>query len=205
MSQFFVSGVSGIPPGSILETLTGNDGVKVFPDASHNINILTANTTLKFRGTTNTETIDFGLINLILGSNATNITSAVDTVGLGSQVFTSLTTGTQDTAIGFQSQRFTTSGTRNTSVGSTSLGSLISGFDNCAFGSNCLTTNTASDGNSGFGSFCLNLCTGANNAVFGRSSFLIATTSTQNTALGTGVAQGLLTGNNNILMGYLTA
>jgi len=190
--------------GVALQHLKGNDGIAVNPDGSKTINILTANSTVQFLGTTNTETIDFKLTNLILGSSATSITTSVESVGLGNTALNALTTGTENTAIGYFSQNVNSTGTRNSSCGSNTLFSLTTAFDNTAVGSNALFTNISSNSNTATGSFSLYLCTGASNSAFGQGSLRNAGNVTQNTALGALTAFNLLTGSNNIFIGYLS-
>jgi len=68
--------------GGVL-TLSGNDTVKVFPDGTGNIEILTANTTAVFTGTASAETLDFGLANLFIGTTPTLLTSGTNNLSYG--------------------------------------------------------------------------------------------------------------------------
>src|SRR6188768_1774923 len=66
----------------VAQTLTGNSGVA--SPTLGNINIVTANSTVKFVGSGSTLTQDFNLSNLMLGAPGINITSGTFNVGLGS-------------------------------------------------------------------------------------------------------------------------
>jgi hypothetical protein len=158
MSQFFTSVTASNLPPTVVETITGNSGG---PESAvaNNFNIVTANSTVKFVGTAGTETLDFGISNLILGSDpSASITSASFNTGLGDFVFGSLTSGGENTAIGtgagnsittsinctligFGSGDAITTSQQNTGCGAASLGELISGSgDNTAIGANSLST-----------------------------------------------------------------
>lgn len=140
--------------GSPIETITGNTGGPESP-IGNNFNFLTANSRVKFAGTAATETLDFGLSNLILGSSATNITSASTNTGLGQNVLQALISGAGNTILGWESGFSITTGfnntligvaagdlitlqNNNTGVGSSALGNSI-GSDNTAIGHNALT------------------------------------------------------------------
>lgn len=187
-------------------SLTGNDAVLVVPDAQGNINLLTANATVQFTGTTNTETLDFGIMsNLILGSSATSITSALHCVGFGQLALNSLTTATGNCAGGYQSQMLATSGIRNSSWGTQTLTALTTAFDCTAFGANSVQSNVSSDGITGIGSFALNLCTARLNTAVGRSILENLTSGESNTGIGSGIGINLLTGQFNFFGGANTA
>lgn len=138
MSQFFTVVTAGNLPPTVVETVTGNDGV---PEAAiaNNFNFLTANATVKFIGSPATETLDFGLSNLILGSSATSITSASLNVGVGFQSLNSLTSGTTNTALGYQSLDSLTTGSSNTAIGWECLGDLTTGTLNTVLGSSTMS------------------------------------------------------------------
>ena len=135
---------------STIKTITGNTGGAESP-ASGNFNFLTANTTVKFAGTSATETLDFGLTNLFLGDPGSNLTSATFSTAYGQLSGTSLTSGIANsfygyksgnsittsvgcTAIGFAAQYLGVSGNYNTSLGYESLYGVVSGTNNIALG-----------------------------------------------------------------------
>lgn len=198
MSQFFKITTAGNLPPTVVETITGNSGGAESAIAN-NFNIVTANSTVKFVGTAGTETLDFGLSNLILGSDpSASITSASFNTGLGDLSLSSLTSGGENTAvgvgsgasittsisntlIGFGSGDVITTSQQNTAVGSSSLGELISGTgDNTAVGCNSLST----------------LKTGAQNTCIGFSSGSSYTTSESgNIIVGSGVTGTALESN----------
>jgi hypothetical protein len=137
--------------GTDIRTITGNTGGPEVPDAAHNFNFLTANTTVKFAGSLNTETLDFGITNILLGSSGSAITTASDNVGIGRVSTISLTsgalnsfygfgsgnavnTGSSNTGIGAQSLTTLTTGSANTAIGVASLGNLLTGGNNIAVG-----------------------------------------------------------------------
>lgn len=122
--------------GGIVLTLTGNTGGPIAPVAG-NINILNANTTVDIAGTAGTLTQDFGISNLILGSNAASITSASENVGLGLNAFSFLTSGSSNVAIGFGAGQGITDGSRNICIGRSATAALPgSGTDGVAIGYN---------------------------------------------------------------------
>lgn len=142
---------------------------------ANNWNLLTANTTVLFDGSGSTEMLNFGVSNLVLGNSMPAVTSGNANVGMGLHVFQSLTTGTQNTVIGRDSGALITSGQSNTVVGYNAGGLIATSYYNTVVGEGCLT---------GFNS---------------------GTNTGRNTAVGAAVAIGLLTGINNIFLGYLAA
>src|SRR5271155_1763624 len=146
-----------------LETITGNTGGAISPTAG-NINIITANATVKFAGSGSTETLDFGLGNLALGSSLPSLTTGLANTAFGFQALNSTISASDSTAIGYQSLlNLTATDVSNTAVGAASLFTLIgsgNGF-NTAVGS-------------GVGFF---LETGSYNSLFGVSAGQNYTTS----------------------------
>ncbi len=171
MSQFFTSVTAGNLPPTVVETITGNTGG---PEAAiaNNFNIVTANSTVKFAGTPGTETLDFGLSNLILGSSATTITSASFNVGIGDFSLQSLTTGTGNTAIGYGGGVSITSAISNTLIGFACGDLITTSPSNTAVGVDALGILTTGGGhNIGIGFDALgSLATGALNTCVGNSA-----------------------------------
>lgn len=114
--------------GSAVETLTGNSGTA--SPSSNNINIETANTTVKFVGSTPTLTQDFGLSNLLLGSPGSAITSATHTASVGDTALTAITTGGSNSALGYAAGSGITTGASNTLLGASAGSNYTSSESN---------------------------------------------------------------------------
>jgi hypothetical protein len=172
-AQFTVdaNGFVSLAGSSSTLTLTGNTGGPVSPTAG-NINIITANTTVKFAGAASTLTQDFGLGNLVLGTSLPALTVGTKNVGMGFQVYTTLTQGSGNTAVGYQNSIALTLGANNTSVGSQSLILATTSVQNVAIGTSSLghlTTATGSNTALGYSSL-FNITTGSSNIGIGDSS-----------------------------------
>jgi hypothetical protein len=180
-----------------IATISGNDGIHEGPVAG-NFSFVTANATPKFLGTAGTETLDFGLSNLILGRSGSTITSGTANVGFGFSSLGGLTTGTSNTCMGYNSGLSLKTGIGNTAIGSNSLQnaqSVGSGTNNynTAVGYLCMITagqegETASY-NTGVGSNCL-----AGGTNFYAGSYT--------TALGYMAGNSYFAGSYNIFLGY---
>ncbi len=141
-----------IPASTSVNTLTGNSGVATA--AANNINIVTANTTVKFTGAAATITQDFGLSNILLGSNGA-ITTGIGNVSLGQgsaalvdackyTVAIGLSTlpilaggvgvSENNTFVGAGGGTLLTRGISNTGLGFGVLGNLATGSNNLALG-----------------------------------------------------------------------
>ena len=186
--------MTGSGSGAI-ETITGNTGGAENPDGSGNFNLLTANTTVKFAGTANTESLDFGLSNLVLGSSLPSLAGGLSNVGIGLLNLSTITSGNQNTALGNGSMRSITTGSSNVAVGHSVMVSFTTGSNNIAMGSGALST----------------LTTGSNNVVIGESSGSAYTTSeTNNIILGYNIAgtvgesNVLRVGNSSITKTFIT-
>lgn len=150
MSQVFVGNGSGGGGGSGIQTITGNDGTPESPSAG-NFNIVTANSTPQFKGTSATETLDFGLSNLILGSAPPSILGASNNAGYGVNSLLSLTSGDQNCAFGALSMEVATSASASCAIGFESLASCTTGQNNQAFGNRSLTAITTGSNNLALG------------------------------------------------------
>lgn len=177
--------VSLASPGAT-DTITGNSGIAT--PSSNNINIITANATVKFVGAAATLTQDFGLSNLILGSSAASITSATNNVGIGNNVLNALTTGSQNTAAGLNALTSITSGGFNTALGGGSGDVLTTGSNNVLVGQQSGST----------------ISTGEDNTLVGHAAFQKAlTSSSRNTALGKHALNSVAgISNDNVAIGY---
>lgn len=124
---------TGSLPPSIVVTITGNDGV---PESAvaNNFNIVTANATPKFVGSAGTETIDFGIENLVLGSSMPVRTVGNFNTGLGNFVLKAVTSANSNTAVGNRSCQLLDTGGINTAIGDTTLSSATSTVSNVCVG-----------------------------------------------------------------------
>ena len=168
------------------ETLTGNSGVAT--PVANNINVITANSTVKFVGSGSTLTQDFGLTNLMLGSASAGVTTAARNVGVGLTNLNPITSGTDNTAVGFNALKSVTTASLNTAVGSLSQQNITIGA----------TANTS------IGYASLSACTsGDTNTALGYSSLTSLTTGIRNIAVGHGAGGVLsLSDSNNIIIGH---
>ncbi len=186
--------------GGSIDTITGNDGVPIAPVLG-NFNILTNNATVKFLGSAGTQTLNFGLTNLILGSNAASIAGAILNVGYGTQALGNLTTGQSNAGIGSNSLSSLTTGNFNTAVGANTLGVVTTQDFNTAVGYNALTGNIADSNTAvGFGALGSNT-TGDSNVAVGVSTLLSNLTGIGNTAIGNNSGGNITTGSLNTLFG----
>ena len=157
--------------GVAFETVTGNSGGPIAPVAG-NINLLTANATPKFVGTIGTETLDFGLTNLLIGSTGSFIFFASGNVGLGQNSLLSLSIGAGNVSIGYQSSKNLNTGSNNVSIGTNSLFLMTGSVQNVAIGHSSLLNLKLSNGSNtaiGYGSL-IALNTGASNISIGVTS-----------------------------------
>lgn len=107
MSQAGVESLGGISPSSIVETLTGNSGGAVGPDASHNINVVGDGVTVNVAGNPGTNTLTIsasgtgtmqtltgntgGAISPVAGNTNTVGTGSITIAGAGNTLTTQLT------------------------------------------------------------------------------------------------------------------
>jgi hypothetical protein len=198
--------------------LMGNTGLAT-PSAGI-INVITANTTVQFVGSGNTLTQDFGQTNLVIGNSGTAITvGAAENTGLGLNVFTALTSGTFNTAAGTNALKSVTTGEFHTAIGAeagvnmvTQIGMTAIGYaalnkstigSNTAVGANCLSQSVTGNSCVAVGYSSLANATSSSHTSIGHNALgLLAGGSGQNTALGAEVATNLLTGANDILIGF---
>src|SRR5258708_2121430 len=100
-----------------ITTITGNVNGPQSPIAG-NFNFLTANTTIKFSGSAATETLDFGLDNLGLGSSYPSLSSGTRNSGYGRSALHGVTTGQDNSSLGWFSMLASSLGSQNTAIGS---------------------------------------------------------------------------------------
>lgn len=174
---------------SDVQTLTGNSGGAVSPIGG-TINVVTANSTVKFVGTAGNLTQDFNLSNLVLGNNASSITSATFNVGLGSLALNGLTSGSSNSCIGF------------------GAGNLLNTADSCTLvGAACGDAITSSPQNTACGAGSLGaLSTGTgNNTAIGYLSLSVLGTGSSNTCVGANSGSAYTTTESgNIILGNST-
>jgi hypothetical protein len=172
VSQIIKNATSGGGGGSDLEHLTGNTGGPLNGDGAHNINIVTAGTTVIFAGSGSTLTQDFGLPNLLIGSSGTNLTSGSFNVALGDGALNDISSGGLNTCIGYFTGGSITSGNNNTFVGGNCGSSATTTTNNVGMGIDCLNAFTTGLTNLGANvavGFAVldNLLTGVYNSAFG--------------------------------------
>lgn len=148
MSQ---AGATGKATGAAaIFTISGNDGVHESPIGG-NFSFLTANSTVKFRGSPGTETLDFGLQNLFLGSSAPSLTTGTNNTFLGIAAGNALTSSNSNIGIGPDALvMLTTNGAangENTAIGYTCMPNLVSGTNNIGIGSQCGINYTSTESN----------------------------------------------------------
>lgn len=182
-----VTGQLGVAAGGgqPIETITGNDGTPESPSAG-NFNIVTANSTVKFAGTANTETLNFGISNLVLGSSLPSLAGGVGNVGVGNGVLAGITSGQSNTALGLNALHTVSSGTSNTAIGAGAARFITTGQANVVVGSG-LSAALAT--------------TASFNVIIGAAAGLALTTGQNNTAVGDAALQFLTTGNSCIAIG----
>jgi hypothetical protein len=170
----------------------------------------------------------YGVFNTALGKDALKANTGGDSnTASGVQALFSNTTGVRNTASGVQALFSNTTGRFNTASGVSALLSNTTGSNNTASGDSSLRFNTTGDSNTASGTFALSSnTTGGNNTASGFAALFSNTTGEYNTASGTragGKQTGsyntslgaeaafrgdllddtlLLTGNNNIAVGY---
>lgn len=168
MSQIFNPfGTGGGGSGPIF-TITGNDGTPESP-IGNNFNFLTARSTVQFLGSPGTETLDFGISNLILGNKPASIGApAVDNIGLGRSVLNALTNGELNVIIGGSSNLHLSTGSGNTTVGYGAC-TVNNGSNNVTIGAEAFTGN-----NSGSNTICIGAFAGAFSAGSSSNNIYIA-------------------------------
>jgi len=149
---------------SVPTSFTGNNGVAT--PAASNINVLTANTTVKFVGSGSTVTEDFGLSNLLIGSPGGSISSASLNTAVGNLALNAVSTGASNTAIGNSAGTSLSTASYNVFVGYAANGGTTPGSFNTIVGANAYNTGTGSN----------NVCVGytAGSGPPGSSNIMIA-------------------------------
>lgn len=196
MSQGGSTAGSGSGSGDV-STLTGNSGIAT--PVAGNINVVTANTNVKFIGTAGNLTIDFAPnTNLLIGTDG-SLTTGTSNTTLGFLSGDSITDGINSTYIGYAVAPLTLHSLNNTAVGAGSLGNYLgttSQGDNVALGVNVLRNLVNGTSNIAIGNVSGDNYTGAesdnilidNQGVLGESAKIrIGTSGLQNAAYVAGI------------------
>ena len=150
MSQITVLGANSIPPGTFVETLTGNTGGAVGPSGTSNINIIGSGT-ISVTGNPGTNTLTIsssssggittidGDTGSVTGSTVSFIAnpqagSSVTFSGSGTTMSFNVTDGNFNTIIGSNAGNSAISGRFNTGLGEFALNSLVAGEYNTCIG-----------------------------------------------------------------------
>jgi hypothetical protein len=175
MSQAGNAGIhGGGGGGNAVETLTGNVGGPV-PPTAHNINIITADTTVLFSGSGSTLTLGFNVAeNLCLGTSLPSLTSGINNFSLSHDSLNNLTSGSANIAIGQDAATYLTEGNNNILIGEGAGSALTTSNYNVCLGLNTLTDYTTSPGNNGY------------NTAIGAQTYPRLTTGAYNVGIGGG-------------------
>ena len=215
--------------GGNVDTLTGDTGGAISPDAMENITIA-GGKNIGTVGTTNTITINlddvvnlpntvdggefqfggtlfmhnYGTNNTFLGASSGNktLTTASENVGIGLNSLSSLTLGGSNTAIGNNSLRDNTTGNTNIAVGRSALILNTTGLNNIAIGQLALGTATTQSDNTAIGVSALLSSTGSNNTALGSEALKNSSSPSGLTAVGRESLRDNTTGANNTAVGY---
>ncbi len=219
MSQGGLTRVTqGSLPPQVPLTFTTNNGIATA--TFNNINLTTQNTTVEFVGGGNNIVQDFGLTNLIIGTEPVPSASGQSNVGLGTSCLSLLFNGQRNsalghgsmnalvnsldcTAVGYQSMVNAPTGNNNTAVGANSLQSVQTS-NNSALGQGCLA-NLVSGGNCcGVGTLVManNISSSFNNAMGYTALANLTSGAGRNTAIGDVAGVSLVNGEFNTLISF---
>ena len=217
MSQAGTFTPSTLPPGTIVETLTGNTGGPVGPDLLNNIDVVGDGTTITVAGNPGTNTLTIsalssggatsfptdsgiatpaaGVLNIITNNALSRAGSTVLFSGSGNTVLLEVTDPARfNTIIGRGSGNLTITGLDNVIVGSTGGFSLTDGSENVVLGAGSLPFLTTGDFNSIIGSGSAANYTGdeSSNILIG---YNVDGINTESNTLRIGSATGVSSGN----------
>ncbi len=218
MSQAGSFAISSLPPGTIVETLTGNSGGAVGPDGSNNINVVGDGTTIDVVGTPGTNTLTIssiaadatsfptdsgtaipaaGVLNIIADNATLNAGSSVLFTGIGNTVTFNVTDANFNTIVGIRAGNATLLGQQNVILGNDSGSSITTASLNVGIGSNVLFNLTGGNGNIAIGAAAGNSYsagTESNNIIFGNLNFgTLGESNTLRIGVSTGAGNGQLT------------
>lgn len=159
-------------------TISGNSGVA--SPSGGNLNLITANSTVKFVGSGSTLTQDFNLSNIALGTSLPSLTSGAFNVIVGAgSTGAATTSGSGNVLMGYGTSTLISTGSNNTIIGVGAGGAITTASSSVGIGSGSLAAMT----------------TGAssNNTAVGTSSLSGITTGNYNLGLGIGAGSSLTT------------
>lgn len=181
-----------------ITTITGNTGGAQSPSGG-NFNFLTSNSTVVFAGTSATETLNFGITNLVLGSSLSSLAGGTTNVGLGQGALQAITSGSGNIGIGFTAGASISSGLRNIAIADC-LNSCSIGTDNVAIGFNSLNAVTSGSSNIAIGQGALQRATSDANVAIGYTALTQLISGIDSVAIGY-AALSNTTGNANTSVG----
>lgn len=198
------------PPGSAIETLTGNTGGAVSPTAG-NVNVIGDGITISVAGNPGTSTLTISAIagGVLVESLTGDVGGAVSPTLGNINIITNVSSDNAGSTILFSGDPATSTLTLNvtdvngnTIFGQSAGNSSISGTLNVGFGSSCLNALTSGIQNTTVGLQSMFDCTtGSSNTVMGCISLKKCTTGTNNSVFGVGNVENLLTGSCNTVLG----
>lgn len=170
--------------GSGVTTITGNTGGAL---SGSNINIVTANSTVLFAGSGTTETLDFDITNLLLGSSGASLSGAFRNASVGSTALRDLVSGGDNSALGDKTMQQSTTIERSIAIGSSAM-QAGNGTDEI-----------------GIGYRALRFSSGGQNIAIGTQAMSTATvTGTANIGIGSSSLGAVVSGGSNIALGYFS-
>jgi len=170
--------------GSGVTTITGNTGGAL---SGSNINIVTANSTVVFAGSGTTETLDFGLTNLLIGSPGASLSGAFRNASVGSTALRDLVSGDDNSAFGDKTMQQSTTIERSIAVGSSAM-QAANGTDEI-----------------GIGYRALRFSNGDQNIAIGTQAMSTATvTGVANIGIGSSSLGAVISGGSNIALGFFS-
>ena len=145
--------------------------------------------------------------NVVLGNEATSLTSGSDNVGVGVSALFDITSGSRNVAIGSTALTVGTTVSDSIAIGYNSLVSTTTGPNsrNIAIGTSTLSSITGGiGGNVAIGYLAGTSLTSSQNTIIGASAGMLITSGNQNVIIGCCAAPSLTSGSNNIVIGYDT-
>ncbi len=195
------TGGSNVAVGSnsLSANTTASDNVAI------GVNSLLSNTT----GTSNTAVGKNSLFNNTTASNNTAMgddallanTTGISLVAVGRSALTANTTADYNNGFGAYTLSANTTGTNNLAVGHAALLKNTTASNNTGLGFNALKENTTGEQNTALGSFALDANTTSSNCTAIGYNSLIASTGSNNTAIGRHSGFLITTGANNVCIG----
>ena len=224
MSQAGSFAVSSLPPGLVVETITGNTGGPVGPDGLDNINIVGDGLTVTVTGNPGTNTLTIfalnateaqefdadigsaiplaGVINIITNNAARQAGSSVLFSASGNTVLFSVTDANDNTIIGKGSGSAALIGDRNVALGTLSVPVATNANNNIMIGYKTGNSITDASGNILIGSNAgVSVTDGQNNVAIGNDAGFSIIGATNNVVIGNIAGRSLTSGGQNVLIG----